>query len=141
MRAPWHLWVIGILSLLWNAVGAFDYLMTMTRNATYMGNFTEEQLAYFYGFPTWAVAAWALGVWGAVAGSFLLLLRSRLAIWAFVLSLVGITGTALFQFVLSPTDATQIMGQEAVWFSAAIALVGFLLLWYARAMKVRGVLD
>ena len=26
---PWHLWVVGVLSLLWNAFGATDFVMTM----------------------------------------------------------------------------------------------------------------
>ena len=43
-RAPWHLWVVGIISLLWNAMGAFDYLMSQTRNEQYMAAFTPEQL-------------------------------------------------------------------------------------------------
>ncbi|MEX0892485.1 MAG: hypothetical protein WEB88_09975 [Gemmatimonadota bacterium] len=68
-RTPVHLWVIGALALLWNSVGAFDYLMTQTRNEGYMGQFSAEQLEYFYGFPTWVVAFWALAVWGGVAFS------------------------------------------------------------------------
>ena len=67
-RAPWHLWLVGILGLLWNSVGAFDHLMTQTRNESYMGQFTPEQLEFFYGFPTWLVAFWALAVWGGVLG-------------------------------------------------------------------------
>ena len=25
---PWHLWVVGVLTLLWNSVGGFSYTMT-----------------------------------------------------------------------------------------------------------------
>ena len=32
-QASWHFWVIAIASLVWNAFGAFDYVMTNTRNA------------------------------------------------------------------------------------------------------------
>ena len=28
VRTPWHLWVVGILTLLWNSVGGFSYTMT-----------------------------------------------------------------------------------------------------------------
>src|SRR5687767_4451129 len=85
-KAPWHLWVIGIVSLLWHCFGGYDYIMSQTRNADYMRMMTEPygidtQLAleYFDSFPLWADTAWALGVWGAVAGSILLLIRSRYA--------------------------------------------------------------
>ena len=43
-RAPWHLWAVGIVGLLWSAMGAFDYLMTQTENESYMARFTPEQL-------------------------------------------------------------------------------------------------
>jgi hypothetical protein len=35
-RIPWHLWLVGILGLLWESVGAFDYLMAQTQNESYM---------------------------------------------------------------------------------------------------------
>ena len=44
-KAPVHLWIVGGLSLLWNAFGAFDYLMTQLQVEAYMSQFTEEQLA------------------------------------------------------------------------------------------------
>jgi hypothetical protein len=36
MRTPVHLWIVGILSLLWNAMGCFDYVMTRMRNTDYL---------------------------------------------------------------------------------------------------------
>ena len=54
-RTPVHLWIVGVLALLWNLMGAFDYLATQLQLESYMSQFTEEQLAYFYGFPSWAV--------------------------------------------------------------------------------------
>ena len=48
VKTPWHLWAVGIISLLWNAFGAFDYVMTKLKNPAYMAAFTPEQQAYFY---------------------------------------------------------------------------------------------
>ena len=105
---PWHLWLVGALALLWSGFGAFDYVMTQTRNASYLSALSPEQLAYFYGFPKWVVAAWALSVWGGVLGAVLLLLRKRWAVRAFALSLVTIVLTSFYNFVL--TDSVAIMG-------------------------------
>ncbi len=88
-KVPRHLWIVGVLSLLWNAVGAFDYSASQLRIESYMSQFTPEQLAYFYGFPAWAVAAWAIAVWGALLGSLCLLLRKAWAVWLFGASIVG----------------------------------------------------
>jgi len=32
VKAPWHLWTIAIIGLLWNLMGAMDFVMTQTRN-------------------------------------------------------------------------------------------------------------
>lgn len=138
-RAPWHLWVVGIVALLWNAVGALDYVMTQTRNEQYMAGFTAEQLAFFYGLPAWTVAAWAIGVWGGVLGSLLLLLRKSLAVWVFLASLVGVVLTTFQNYVLS--NGLEVMGGPgAVVFTAVIFVVAVALYVYARAMATRRVL-
>ena len=140
MKAPWHLWVVGIVSLLWNAVGAFDYVMTQTRNEGYMAQFTEEQLAFFYGFPAWVDAAWAVAVWLAVLGSILLLMRSAHAVWAFILSFAAMILTSVHNYVLSDVRMTDVVGPEALYFSLVIVVVGVFLIVYARRMKIIGVL-
>jgi hypothetical protein len=140
MKTPWHLWLVGVLSLLWNSMGALDYTMTKTQNASYMANFTPDQLDYFYSFPTWANLGWAVGVWFAVAGSFLLLFRSRLALWSFVLSFIGMITTLVYQFAFAETKMLELMGLGPALFTLAIFVVGLLLIIYARAQKTSGVL-
>ncbi len=140
MKTPWHLWVIGIVSLLWNGAGAFDYVMTVSRNASYMSSFTPEQLNYFNSFPSWVMTAWALAVWASVFGSILLLLRSGRAVIAFGVSLIGMLGTTLYTYVLSDVNYLELVGVGVVWFSLAIAIIIILLWLYARSMRQRGVL-
>ena len=136
---PWHLWVVGVLALLWSSVGAFDYVMTETRNASYISTFTPEQLAYFRDFPIWVVAAWALSVWGGVLGAVLLLLRKRWAVPVFGVSLATILLTTFHNFVL--TDGLAMMGGVGgVIFSAVIIVIAVALLIYARSLARSGVL-
>lgn len=136
---PWHVWVVGIIALLWNAIGAFDYLMTQTRNPSYMGAFPPEQLAWFYGLPAWVVAAWAIAVWGGVLGSLLLLLRKRLAVPVFLVSLVAMVITTFQNWVLA--NAAEIFPDTfSRVFSVLIFAIAVGLYFYARVMSKRGVL-
>ena len=91
-------------------------------------------------YPFWVSLAWALGVWGAVAGSILLLVRSRFAGLAFVLSFIGMIGNLIYGLLLSPTPMTQMMSGAAALFSLAIIVVSILLIVYARRMTAKGVL-
>lgn len=139
-RTPWHLWVIGILMLFWSAGGTFDYVMTQTRNASYMSQFTPEQLDYFYGFPPWVVASWAIGVWGGVLGSLLLLFRSHWAVLMFWLSLLATLATALHTLVMAEVSMMDIAGTFALVFSIAIIIIAAAVVWYTRWMQSRRVL-
>ena len=138
-RTAWHFWLIGIVALLWNAMGAMDYLMTQTRNDAYMSAFTPEQLAFFYGFPSWVIASWAIGVWGGVLGSLFLLLRRQAAVWAFLASLIGMVVTAFQNYVLS--NGMEVVGDAfSLSFTGAIFLIALGLLLYAYALRKRGLL-
>jgi len=104
-----------------------------------MSAFTPEQLEYFYGFPTWVVAAWAIAVWGGVLGALLLLLRKRHAVWVFLVSFVAMVLTTIHNYVLS--DGLKIFTDAGTKiFTAVIFLVALALFLYARAMSKRGVL-
>lgn len=140
MRTPWHLWVVGLATLLWNAMGAFDYVMTQTENAEYLTQFTPEQLSYFQSFPVWVQGSWAVAVWFGVAGSVLLLFRSGWAAPVLGLSFLALVVTAFHNFVLADMKIQEIIGPEAVYFSAFIFVIALLLWLYALKMRADGVL-
>ena len=134
---PRHLWIVGIVALLWNLFGAFDYIMTETQNEAYMSQYTPEQLEYFYSFPAWLVAFWAIAVWGAVLGSVLLLLRKKLAVMAFLVSFVCMVVTSVYNIF---TGGRDVVGGAEIIFSVVIFLVALALIFYARSMAKKGVL-
>ena len=138
VKTPVHLWIIGIVTLLWNLMGAFDYTATHMKLEFYMSQFTEAQLEYFYGFPAWATAFWAIAVWTSLAGSLGLLLRKAWAVWMFGLAVIGMIVTSIYNFGMS--NGAELMGEGALAFSAVIWVVAIFLFFYARAMAKRGVL-
>jgi hypothetical protein len=142
-KTPWHLWVVGVISSLWNAIGAFDFTMTQLENTAYLkaAGMTDAQLEYIYGFPFWAVLAWGLATWGSLLGSVFLLMRRAWAVRTNQAVLVAMALTFTHNFIL--TDGLKIMspdGKGPLVFTGIIVLVGVLLLVYSTAMRRRGVL-
>jgi len=144
LRTPVHLWIVGVLALLWNAIGAFDYLMTRMRNTDYLASMMptvdpNAMLAWIDGFPIWASFGWGLGVWGGVAGSILLLMRSRWAVPVFAASLLGAVMGLGYQIVAAPplAGAEGVVNDAMPYVIIGVALAQLL---YARAMKAKGVL-
>lgn len=138
-RTPVHLWIVGVLATLWNAFGCFDYVMTQTGNVQYLAQFTDAQREYFQSFPPWMEAAWAIGVWGALLGSLMLLMRSRFAVLLFGLSLLGLLVGTIYQYGMAdmPDD---MMTPFMLGISALIWVIAIFLLWYAMRMRRAGVL-
>jgi hypothetical protein len=132
---PWHLWVVGVVTLLFNAMGIISYLTTKLGMLEQMG-LTPDQIAFMNTYPAWISAFWALGVWGAFAGSVLLLLRSRWAVPAMVVAAVGLIGTTFGNYVVLEVPAAM----QAPALDVAIWVVTLFLLFYCRRMATAGVL-
>ena len=81
-----------------------------------------------------------MGVWGAVLGSILLLLRSRHAVAAFLISFVGMAGNLIYGLLISETPMTAMASAGAMVFMIAIVIVAVLLIIYSRRMRDAGVL-
>ena len=117
---------VVIAALLWNVLGCFMYLSDVMLTAADIAKMTPDQQALHNSRPIWAVAAYALAVWGGLLGSIALLLKKRWATPVFAVSLAGVIvqDTALFGF----TDAAK-QGGAAVFilqgfvFVVCVALV------------------
>ena len=139
-RTPWHLWLVGVIAVLFNAIGVFDYVMSMSQGAAYMARagMTPAQIAHYQEMPGWMTVIWTVGVWGAMLGSVLLLLRKGLAVPVFAVSLAAFLVSLLYTYVL--TDGGDIMGAQMAIASAVITVLLLFFLWYSWLMTKRGVL-
>ena len=143
-RTPAHLWIVGILSLLWNGMGCFDYVMTRMRNTEYLSSAMPSvdpnaMLAWIDSFPIYAQIGWGLGVWMGLLGSILLLLRNRWAVWSYGLSMLGAILGLGYQIALAPPLAGADRPIDKMMpFVIIIAAVALFL--YARAMEKRAIL-
>ena len=139
-KAPWHLWLVGAIAVLFNAIGVFDFVMSMAKGASYMASagMTPAQIAHYQNMPVWMTAVWAIGVWGAILGSILILLRKKLAFPVFGVSLAAFLISLVYTHVL--TDGGKVMGGQMVIASAVITVLLLFFMWYSWAMAKRGVL-
>lgn len=134
-KTPWHLWAVGGLTLLWNAVGGFSFTVTHLGMLADLG-MTDVEISYFDSFPLWANVAWAMGVWGAIGASVLLLLRSRFAVHASIVAILGLIGSNTYQFAMTEVPESL----QSLPLVALIWATTLFVLFYAMRMKNRHVL-
>ena len=144
-KAPVHLWIVGLLALLWNGFGCYDYLMTRMRNLEYFRSMApdsdpEAMLAWVDGFPIYAQFGWGLGVWMGLLGSLLLLMRNRWAVPVLGLSLLGAIMGLGYQIFLAPPAPPPMNEGAMAMMPWVIILIAALLYYYAHRQKQSGVL-
>ena len=129
-KAPTGFWIIGVLALAWNAMGLAAYFQQFMMSPEAFAALRPEQQALLVDQPVWLTSAFALAVFAGFVGSILMLLRKRLAVRMFLLSMIAvfIQFGGLFLFL---GYADVLIGNE--WIMPAlipIFAIGFYL--YAR---------
>ena len=129
-------WIISTLALIWNLVGANQYLQQAYNTDSFRGMYTEEEFALIQATPSWAIAAFAFAVFGGTAGCVFLLLRKRLAKIFFIISLIGITVQMIYNMFI--VNAMEIYGPGAIIMPIMVIAIGFFLLWYSKKTIAKG---
>lgn len=138
--APWHLWLVGLLMLTWNAMSCFSHVMTLTQNAAYFRatGVTPQIAAYFAALPASYVVAWTIGVWGGLVAAVGLLMRKTWTVWWFAASQLAMAVNSVAS-LLNP-DAREVLGRVGTIMAIAVIILGALVVLYSMMMKQRGVL-
>ena len=100
-RPTWYLPVV-IIALLWNLIGCAAYLMDVTLTPEAVAAMSPDQQALYAARPVWAVAAYAIAVWGGALGCVGLIMNKSWAKGALLASLLGLIAQDIALFGLSP---------------------------------------
>ena len=130
-RPPVWFWLVGLLGLVWFAMGLFQFVLAMkaTTEGLIAQGFTPEQVSANLGMPGWMRLCWGVGVIAGVAGCVLLLLRLKQAVW---LLLVGLISGVIMFFGDWAIGFFSIFGAFMIGLSSAVAVIALLMWWFAR---------
>jgi hypothetical protein len=130
-KVPASFWVIAVLGLLWNAFGAYLYMMARFDPETALAGADPAMKDYVANQPIWANIGYGLGIWGSFFGSVAMVLRSRHAVNLFLVSLIGAAISHLGQ---------AMAGVIPIGLAVVIMAVIAFLWWYSRRCVEQGLL-
>ena len=131
-------WIIGVIAVIWNLMGVAAYLSQAYQADSLKDVYTTEQLEIITNAPSWAVAAFAIAVFGGTLGSILLLLRKRLANILFSLSFLGIVVQLIYNFFVA--NSLEVFGASAVVQPILTLAFGLFLVIYSKNKIRDGIL-
>lgn len=133
VKAPIWFWAAAAFGLIWNVYGVYQFMGTFsqTMESLMAAGMTAEQAAIYLALPAWITVVFAIGVFGGLAGSVLLMLRRAVAMPVFTVSLMGYI--ALFSGDYAYGIFENIPTQLAILaFVVVVAAALLALSWFAR---------
>lgn len=124
-------WVVAGLGFLWNSFGAYLYTMARFNPDVALAQASPAIRDYVANAPLWADIGYGLGVWGSMLGSVLMLVRSRHAVPAFLVSLIGALASFAAQAMAGVLDAPL---------AITILVVIVFLWWWSKREVAQGTL-
>ncbi|MBT8235166.1 MAG: hypothetical protein KJO04_03150 [Bacteroidia bacterium] len=125
-------WIISIVGLIWNGMGAMNYLAQRTMSDETKAAYTPEQLAIVEATPAWVTSAFALAVWGGVLGCIALLLRKKWAKPVLLVSLIGILGQMFYGWFM--TNSVEVFGTVlGIVIPVLVIIIGIGLYLFAKS--------
>lgn len=131
----WSFWVIAIVSLIWNAMGAMNFFMQMRPET--LAPFPESHRTVIENRPAWATISFAISVFGGVLGCLLLLLRKAAAYIVFIVSFIGVIATMAHAFSVTGSPFQSGMFDLVLTVISPILLALFLI-WYSKYAENNG---
>ena len=132
-------WILGALFVIWNGFGCAAYLMDVTASdAKYAELYGEAMLAVRDKFPVWSLYAYAIAVWGGLLAAVLYLLRKRLAVTVFVISLIA--GLISFSWSIMNAEARTASGDKFWVMPMLVLVLGLIEIFWSRKMAAKGII-
>ena len=131
----WSFWVIGAVTLVWNVLGAMNFVWQLDADA--VAAMPETHRAIIEGRPEWATAGFAIAVFGGALGCLLLLLRKTAAYYLFIASLLGVLVTIVHTLVMV-APGIDFSPLEGVMMILMPLVVPAFLIWYSKQSENKG---
>ena len=122
-------WIIGIIALLWNAMGVNQYLQQAYNTDAFKAMYSKEQLEIINSLPSWYTAVFAIAVFVSLLACILLLLRKKFAVTLFLIALLAVVIQTVYNLFLNP--GKEMYGGFEYSMLLMIPLASFLLYIYS----------
>jgi len=135
-------WIVGGIFLLWNAFGCYMYYLNHTMSdAAYVEAWGPASAAVRDLFPAWGTAAFAIGVFGGLLGAVLFLMRKRIALPVFVISLIAGLISFVPEFTVDEISAAiKADGLNPYMMPIMVLGMGVIEIWVTRKKIAKGIL-
>ena len=128
-KIPVWFWIVSIILLIWNVMGIMNFMSQATMTQEAFDALDETQKSLIENRPSWVMVAFGLAVFGGLLGCVALLLKKKLAVNLFLVSLLGVVfqfGHGLF------TGSGDMFTTAMMVITILVVVLALFAIWFAR---------
>lgn len=131
-------WIIAVIALIWNLIGVFMYLaQTVLMTDELKAALPTEQLELINSSPSWLNIVFAIGVFSGVLACLMLLVRKKLAVPLFAISLLMVLIQNIYGWF--GTNAAEVYGSVQGYIMPLIVImISIFLYFYSKGAAQKG---
>ena len=136
-KTPIWFWVVVILCLLWNIMGALSFFYHVFITPEAIALLPENEQALYGEYPLWTSVIFAIAVFSGLLGALALILKKKWAKPIFVISLCAIIPQMIHNLFFTSAIAVYGVGQ-AVTMPIIVFVLGLCFLWFSSVANKKG---
>jgi len=137
-RAPIWFWIAGAIALIWNGLGLLAYFQQISMSAQEFAALPQQQQDLMVNQPSWVMAAFAVAVFSGFVAAIALLLRKRVAVRLFLLSLLAVIVQFSSYFIID--GYLEFIAGQGWTMPILIIIFAIGFAWIARRAEQQGLL-
>lgn len=130
LSAPVWFWMLAVVALLWNLMGCMIFLSEVFAKEAMMESFTEEQKEWSRAIPFWIYIVFAISVLSGVVGSIGLLVRRKLAVPCFAVSLFAVVVQMGYTMLIA--GGLRVMGPSGAVMPVMVVVLAVIWLLFSK---------
>ena len=139
-KTPLIFWIVSIIALLWNAFGCFQWFIEYGyyTNPASRDELPEMMRDMYDYTPSWLYIVFAIAVVTGLIGSILLIMKKKVAVPVFLVSIIAIIAMDIHNLFLS--GLLQAKGPSILIMPLIVLLFAIFLYFFARHWRDKGLL-
>ena len=129
-------WIIAVLAVLWYLFGVFQYLVSTLMYDTAKDSMPDAVIEIVDGLPSWYNYVFALAVFSGLFACILMLIKKKLAVPLFGLSLLAVLVQMCYW--LFATEIMEVEGVQGAVMPMLVIIVAIFLYFYNKGAAQKG---
>lgn len=139
IRPPRGFWIIASLSLVWNLMGFLAFTSQAFISSAALAELPAEQAQLLQETPQWLNGIFAMATITGLLASIFLLLRRKISVILFLISLVGVLIQMSYSFFA--TNAVEVYGiTQGLIFPLFLIIIAVYLYFFSNQARKKGYL-